>query len=241
MNNIKKNLLLIILAISIIVISLLGTLVRYNSVLTERNNLYIGALDSIQTLKDKDGLNVSRIAVLESEKVATFIKLQNQNKTTQELQGLVDKYKKQLGKTGVATIIKTEIKYDTIFQTEKVVDSLNCLPLPYERTIINEWVTLSYKIEKDSTAVYLKSRDELEFIIGEEKKGIFKKPVPFAQVTNKNIFSTTKDLRVYRVTDSRKRYTFALSPGISYGLDINGNQNVLIGVSLTPEKFKIRF
>ncbi len=213
-----------------------------NNKLQESNDMYVNINDSLKVYKDKDGLNVAKISVLESTKASQFLELKAKDSTIIKLQSLVEQYKKQLKKPGsTVAIINTETIIDTMFVTKTVVDSSNCLKLPYTREIKTKWLYLDYTINSDSTSMFLKTTDELEFVLGEERKGLFKKPVKFAQVTNNNPFSSTKDLRVYQVKDNSKKHNFALSPGIMYGYTVDGTRTIMIGATLTPERFKIRF
>jgi len=228
----------------IIVITLFtfGTCTHFQMLSSDVLSMYKKSSDSLQTYKNKDSLNVTKISVLESAKTSQFLELKTKDSTIIKLQNTVEQYKKQLKKPGsTVAIINTETVIDTMYVTETVVDSSNCLKLPYTREIKTKWLYLDYTINSDSTSMFLKTTDELEFVLGEERKGLFKKPVKFAQVTNNNPFSSTKDLRVYQVKDNSKKRNFALSPGIMYGYTIDGTRTIMIGATLTPERFKIRF
>lgn len=206
--------------------------------INEITNVYNSLQDTIQIYKNQDNLNVSKIAVLETSNRKLFTDIENLQGINKELQDLVKKTK---AKTAIVT--KTEIVYDTIEKTTEVVtiDTVNYIKLPYNKRIINKWIGLSCNINKDSTQFRLGIKDDFNISIHNEKTKWYKKPTLVAEVTNLNPYSTTKDLKVYNLNNNLKKHTFAISPGITYGYDIKGNTYLIGGITITPERLKIRF
>lgn len=232
----KKYILLIILFIL-----LLLTIKTCNSVKNKLNiqtNNFEILNDSLKIYKNKDNLNSSKIKVLQTDNLDLFTDLLGLQGTNKELQDLVKKTK---AKTAIVT--KTEIIYDTIEKTTEIVtiDTINYIKLPYNKQLSNKWIGLSFNITKDSTQFKLGVKDDFNISIHDEKIKWYKKPILVAEVTNLNPYSITKDLKVYNINSNLKKHTFALSPGITYGYDIKGNTYLIGGITITPERFKIKF
>lgn len=171
----------------------------------ESLNLINALGDTIKIWKDKDGLNRSKISVLESYRTQDFLTLQTKDKQILELQKRVKEYKDKLKEGSSVTIIKGETVYDTIYETK---DSIREIlgEISIIDTIDNEWITSIFGFNKDSTLYSLKVRNDYTIVIGEEKQGFLKPRKPFAEVINENPYSVTDTLRTYRVSTNTSSF-----------------------------------
>lgn len=227
-----------ILVLIFILLFTIKTCVSVKNNLNQKINTYEVLNDTLSIYKNRDNLNVSKIEVLETSNTKLFTDIKNLQGINKELQDLVKKTKSK-----TAIITKTEIIYDTIEKTTSVItiDTINYIKLPYSKQFNSKWINLYFDIYKDSTKVGIKIKDDLNISIHDEKTKWYKKPTLVAEVTNLNPYSTTKNLKVYNLNNNLKKHTFAISPGITYGYDIKGNTYLIGGITITPERLKIRF
>lgn len=171
----------------------------------ESLNLINALGDTIKIWKDKDGLNRSKISVLESYRTQDFLTLQTKDKQILELQKRVKEYKDKLKEGSSVTIIKGETVYDTIYETK---DSIREIlgEISIIDTVDNKWITSVFGFNKDSTIYSLKVRNNYTVVIGEEKQGFLKPRKPFAEVINENPYSVTDTLRTYRVSTNTSSF-----------------------------------
>lgn len=171
----------------------------------ESLNLINALGDTIKIWKDKDGLNRSKISVLESYRTQDFLTLQTKDRQILELQKRVKEYKDKLKEGSSVTIIKGETVYDTIYETK---DSIREIlgEISIIDTVDNKWITSVFGFNKDSTIYSLKVRNNYTVVIGEEKQGFLKPRKPFAEVINENPYSVTDTLRTYRVSTNTSSF-----------------------------------
>ena len=200
--------------------------------LKEKTNLISSLNDTVKVWRDKDSLSHAKIQVLETSNPKDFINIKSNDKEVQDLQKLVNQYKKQLSTKGSVTNFQTITKYDTIYKTNSLSD------IRPNKTVImdsinNKWISSKFGFNLvDSTTIFnLKLRNEYSVIIGEESQGWFKPRKPFVEVINKNPYSETDKLRTYQVqTPAVKR--FGIGPFVGYGIGSNFNAGVFVGVGL---------
>lgn len=192
----------------------------------QSQNLITAAQDSLIVWKSKDGKNLAKIAVLETENSQTLQKLESQDTTINELKQLVKRNKKRLKKQGSASIIKseTDINSTTITQVESGED----LKFPiYKGQIQNPWYRISSIATKDSTSYKIKVFSNLNLTIGLESQGLFKKKKPFAIANDENPNTNIKDMRTYQVALPKRR-KLGFGGYVGYGATISGGQ-ILVG------------
>jgi len=192
--------------------------------------------DQMTSYKDKDGLNVSRIEVLESEKAKNLLKIKSKDSTVLFLQGEVEKYKKQIKEPGssVTTVTSTTNVSGTVPSTVIPPTSIDydASFAGYYSEKHTEWIDLVITAKKDSTHFDLKSRNKYSVVIGYEKG------VPFAQVKNFNPYTETTSLRTFQVTvPKQKRLGIGLQGG--YGIGANG-LTPYFGVGISYNLFYIK-
>jgi hypothetical protein len=197
--------------------------------------------DTLKTYRGKDNLNRSKISVLETGNVKSFLDLKSKDKEIIALQEIVNKYKKQLSKPGSSAtrfISTTTIKdtVGTVNQSLTPISNLNdSIFIHYNLSLKDdngvEWVYGSAIADNKYLLLDQKIVNEYSVIIGSESQGWFKRPKPFVEVLNHNPFSETTSLRTYRVTqNSVKR--FGVGPGVYYGVNSNLDFQWSIGVGI---------
>jgi hypothetical protein len=197
--------------------------------------------DTLKTYRGKDNLNRSKISVLETDNVKSFLDLKSKDREIIALQEIVNKYKKQLNKPGSSAtrfISTTTIKdtVGTVNQSLTPISNLNdSIFIHYNLSLKDdngvEWVYGSAIADNKYLLLDQKIVNEYSVIIGNESQGWFKRPKSFVEVLNHNPFSETTSLRTYRVTqNSIKR--FGVGPGVYYGIGSNFQPQVFIGIGI---------
>lgn len=211
-----------------ILISLLGFYLYLDqkNLNKEKDTLLEASHGELITWKNKNGENLAKIQVLETENINTLLDFKTKDSTIQELQKLVEENKKMLDNSkGTAGVIKSETEIVAEGKTDVAKDSITGDPI-YKSKIENEWYTINSIATKDSTKVSLKSFHNLSLVIGEERKNIFSKPKTYAIAKDSNPYSNIKDMRIYKVTRERKRFSLVTYTGFGATLI---EQNVKVG------------
>lgn len=211
-----------ILSILLIIIAILFyTKCEQNENLQEQNTLHINADAELKEYKSKEGLYVSQIAILTTEREKDFLKFKSKDSTILKLQEAVEEYKGKLrsvtihsgrttSKGGSITVIN---KTDTIIK-----DSLIYLYPTYESKWSNKWEIGSIIANKDSVFRDIKINNEYEITIGNVKNGIFKKKTSEVIVKNLNPNTQTTELKTYEVIQKDKRINLGVQAGYGLGL-----------------------
>jgi hypothetical protein len=187
----------------------------------EQENLVTASNDELETWVNKNGENVAKIAVLETEKSKTFLAFESKDIIIRELQQLVRDNKKLFNNSkGVAGIIKSETNINAIGVTTVIQDTVNNSPI-YKSNITNEWYNINTFAAKDTTTVKLKTYHSLSLVMGSESQGLFKKKKIFATAKDANPNSNITDMRIYNVTEA-KRSPFSIGPYVGFGATLTG-------------------
>lgn len=162
--------------------------------------------DSLRSYRDKEGKMISKISSIEVDNMSFFKQLEVKDKTIKELQKLVKKG------TLAASIIKTEIKVDTVFRTTKIKDTVN---VTYETDFdVQGWIWGTVAMNKDTTSLRVFTRDQYDIRLTKEKDGTY------IDVINHNPFSTTQEVRsVYKLPKQKK---FGIGVSLGYGMTSQG-------------------
>lgn len=222
-----------------VIIGLLSMYYYKNQDYVEQVDLLEASNDTIKKWKDSNGKAFAKIRVLETREVETFLKLESKEKTINDLKNLVKQNKKKLKNQGSASIIKSETKIDTVTKTIVVKDTITNKPI-YKSFVKDKWYEINTVSKFDSTYHKIKTFSNLSLVIGFEKQGWFKKPLPYAVANDENPNTDIKDMRVYQVTLPPKKW-FSVAPSINYGVDLLGRQYITGGVSIQLEKLSIKF
>ena len=201
----------------------------------KQKDLYESITDSLHTYKSKDSLNVAFIKVMETDRAKDFLEIKNLTGSNLKLQNLIESQGKDIKNLRTALLVATETQYvdttrdfypiggDTIIFSESVlIDSIS-----------NNWIKGKWGFKKGKSIFQIKTFDEFSIVIKDSKKG------QYAEVTNNNPYSSTKDMRVFNVaTPKQKKRGFGYSIGVAghygyfnrqfdvgpyIGIGINGN------------------
>lgn len=179
--------------------------------------------DTLKHYKNKDSINVASISVIQTQSARDFFNLQLKTKELQELQKVVEEYKKVMkaGSSVTNALIETvatlkgrkpEIKYlpgDTV----KIGDVSYVYPT-YKDTLHDEWITLDATMGKDTSTFKLKVVNKFSAVVG------YKKKKPFVDLLTENPYTTVKSLRTYQVAIPKPK---KLGIGFSTGVTLNTN------------------
>jgi len=190
--------------------------------------------DTMNTYRTKDGVQVTRISLIETEKASMFLDIKSKDAVIVKLQEEVKENKKRLGKSGSVTVITntTELKtVDTTYVTSKdtIIRNDTVFVYPEYSSLIKKgfrkdssyWITANVKANKDSTSFELGIQNSYVVVLGREKakgfKALFKPAIAFAEVTNENPYTSTKTIRSYQVKVSKPK-RFGIGIHVGYGL-----------------------
>lgn len=226
-----------IISITIIVILILLNLknCKTNKDITKKYTNTINALnDTMISYITKDGLQVSKINLIETENIKQFLTIQSNDNQILKLQEEVKKNKKRINKSGSVLIIsnKTEVQSsDTTYITSKdtIIRNDTVFIYPEYSSLIKKglrkdslyWITAIIKANKDSTSIGISLNNSYTVVIGNEKekgfKNLFKPKIPFVEVTNENPFTETKTLRAYQIKYPKPK-RLGIGFNVGYGL-----------------------
>jgi hypothetical protein len=211
-----------ILSIALIVmVVLFYTQCEQNESLKEENTLHINSDAELKEYKNKEGLYVSQIAILTTEREKDFLKFKSKDSTILKLQEAVEEYKGKLRSVTIhsGTTSSSGGSITVISKTDTIrKDSLIYLYPTYESKWSNKWEIGSIKATKDSVFRDIKINNEYEITIGNVKNGMFKKKTSEVIVKNLNPNTQTTELKTYEVAQKDKRINLGLQAGYGIGL-----------------------
>ena len=183
----------------------------YKDKYKEQIELYESLTDTLRVYKNKDSLNVATIKVIETNRAEDFAKIKNLEGYNLKLQQLVVSQGKSIKDLTSALIIATETHFiDTVreylplggdsivFSKSVLLDSVN-----------NKWINAIWGFRMGKSILQLKTFDEFSIVIKDSKEG------SYAEITNMNPYSTTKDMRVYNVSVPKQKKI-----GIGYNIGV---------------------
>lgn len=193
--------------------------------------------DTMTSYRTKDGVQVSKINLIQTEKAQQFLEIKSKDAIIIKLQEEVKKNKRRLGNTGSVTVITntTDVQgSDTTYITMKDTVVRNDTVYLYPEYTSNikmglkkdssYWVTANIKSNKDTTDIGISLSNAYTVVIGKDKvkgfKNLFKPKVPFVEVTNENPYTSTKTVRAYQVKAPKPK-RFGLGVQIGYGLSLD--------------------
>ena len=190
--------------------------------------------DTVTSYRTKDGMQVAKIQLIETEKLQQFLEIQSKDAEIIKLQEEVKKNKKRIGNSGSVTVVTntTEIQSsDTTYITSKdtIIRNDTVFIYPEYSSLIRKgirkdssyWVIANIKANKDSTSIGISLSNSYTVLIGNEKrkgfKNLFKPKVSFVEVTNENPYTETKTIRAYKVKAPKPK-RLGIGVNIGYGL-----------------------
>ena len=173
--------------------------------------------------------DTARSGVITSSRPEDLLALQSKDSMILSLQSLVKKYK---GKIDAAVIIKTTTTIEGKGKTEVYIDStktdsLYVYPV-YKSTLSDRWYNALITAAEDTTILSLKTYDEYSLTLGVDKGRWY------ADVYNANPYSTTTNIRTYKVippTIKPKRW--GLGATLGYGITPTQSWQPFVGVGIT--------
>ena len=205
----------------------------------EQQTLIEASAGELQLWKTKDGENLAKIQVLETRDRQTFLAFKSQDSTIQELQKLVKDNKKLFkGTQGSASVIKTETNIDAAAVTKVTQKTPEDSPV-YTSHIKDSWYDIKTVATEEKTSVSLSTFHSMSLVVGSEGQGFLKKKKTFAIASDANPYSNIKDMKIYNVTEDKKK--FVVGPYV--GIGVGGSQGVVrtgwqIGLGLTYKIFE---
>lgn len=221
----KRNFLTVLLFL-LFCILYTGTIIYFSDKIKEEKLLTQTSYSELEVWKGKDNSTHAKIAVLESEKVKTFTDLQTKDSIIISLQEEVKKHKKNLKKSGSVT--KIETKTEVVYK-EKRNPTLNSDTLHFSNINFQEWIKGKLLVQTDSVDLTLKIKNDYTVVIGQESQGWFKPKKTFAEITNKNPYSTIETMRTYAVT-APKTKRWSIGAGMGAGIDMSGKFQATVGI-----------
>jgi hypothetical protein len=229
-----KNVILVILA----VIAILATFKACDSQaqLAQTTSLYEAANAKLITWKDKDSLSNAKIAILQADNIGAFTQLETSEAEIIRLKEEVKRYKKKLTPGSSVTVITTEGKVADTFKTDTIYVDKNCPdanPTYKADYNFNDWVWGTVVANKDSIGISVKYKEDLTFVLGEEKTGFLGlgKRKSFAEVRLNNPYSEVESMRTFQITPPTPK-RFGVGPTLSYGIGSGFTSQVFVGVGI---------
>lgn len=188
---------------------------KLSSDMEERTTLYKADSAKLVIYKNKYNEEVAKSVVLTSTTTKLFTELQTKDENTRKLQQLVIKYEKENKELNSALIIaNTTIIHlqdsieNHIVDWEVDKDSIKYPVYTRSFNIDSCFTSGNIVLGKHKFDINLKTDNEYEVVIGNEKINIFKTR-EFAEITNKNKCTNTKALKVY---DKKEKSTNVVKP-----------------------------
>lgn len=185
----------------------------YKDKYKDQIDLYLSLTDTLHNYKTKDSLNAATIKVIETHRAEDFLKIKNLEGYNLKLQQLISSQKKEIKNLTSALIVATETQFtDTIREFLPLGgDSIIFSKSVLLDSVKNSWVDVTWGFKMGKSILRLKTFDEFSIVVKDSKNG------PFAEITNLNPYSTTKNMRVYNVATPRQK-----KQGIGYSIGIGG-------------------
>jgi hypothetical protein len=240
--NSNRNLTIAGIIILALVVLLSVRECQFSRDFSTESNIQLALKDSLKIIRNSQGQSVGKTTVIEVDNSEQLLSLASKDKTILKLQTLVAKYKKELKKPGnVAIVATTEAVVDiSVSKSIQIIDdkgNISYEPVPFN---LKDWVWGTVTTKKDSVNISLKYKEEINFVLGQEKTGFLGlgKTKTFAEITFKNPYNEVKDMKVYQVKEKSKNY-WHIGPNISYGISSQGKRDIFAGIGImwTPINF----
>jgi hypothetical protein len=186
--------------------------------------------DTLKTWRDKNNTQHAKIRALQTSSYKSFLSFKSKDSIIQKLQKEVGIYKNKLKNKGSVTIFKSSQNLDLKTKTKSSFDDNN--RAIYESDFnLDNWAFGSIISKFDSTDIQLTIHNEYSVIIGEESRGLFKDPLLYVEVHNKNPYSLLEYVRTYEVKAPEEK-NFGLGLSLTAGVNEKMNFCVVLGLSL---------
>lgn len=196
------------------------------------------AITKMISYRNSDSLHVAKIAVIQSDREKDFLKIQSQDSMIVFLQQEVKRFKNKL-KEGQSSVTVVESNTNISGSSSTNISypeqsaGVNKLIFPTYSTFKDtEWLKLGIVANKDSIHYDLNVRNKYSVVVGYDKRK------PFAEITNYNPYTETKDMRTYSVLMPPKK-RIGVGIGVGYGISGTG-LSPYIGVGINYNLFYIK-
>lgn len=177
----------------------------YKNQSQELESLMASMQDTIKTFKNKDGEQVSQIALLQGSKDNLLLAL---GKSDARLSKLI----KDGVKSGTSFAQTTKIDTVMILKT----DTVNGV-IERNSSISDKWMTIEIKERDDSLRTKVEMKDEVTVSFKEVSQGLFKKKKSVVEVTNANPYVKINGLRSFEIPQKKSNLKFWFGVGIGAG------------------------
>jgi len=238
MTNIKNY---IIFTVTIIGVALISAGITKCSMDRDISNLATAYSDTIQQERNDKGQLVSKVSVLETGNLELLTMLGEKDSHVRDLTIVIDEYSGKNKRLNAALVIynQTIAQYKDSLSNNQIVDTLIIgdsifytyqkdfqLTNIYDKTDSTIWIRGRVLLGKKDFDIALGITNEYNVVIGRERKNIFSKWKPYAELTNKNPFDLTEDIKVYQ-KGKIKRKNWVVVGGVGYGFTNEGLSPVI--------------
>ena len=192
--------------------------------------------DSIMQYRNRNGELVDQIISVETNKISDFLKIKMQDSTIKELQELVNMNKKSLKPGSNATIVKTIIKIDTLvdtrteFDTVYNNDTVKLYPV-YDFNLNDEWINVHGQTRISGAILDISIKSDYN-VVHKKYKGNW-----VTEITNKNPYADTKEIKSYNVPIKNKKASLGLQVGVGVNSDLKITPYAGVGINYSIIKF----
>jgi hypothetical protein len=230
---VKKSKFVLLAILILFLIGLLTKSCNNEAQLAQTISLYKAAEAKLITWKDKDSLSNAKIAILQADNIGAFMQLETSEEEIIRLKSEVKKYKDKLKVGGGVTVITTKGEVKGTFVTDTIYIDKENNPIYRSTYNFDDWVWGEVVASRDSIGVSVKYKEDLTFVLGEEKTGFLGlgKRKPFAEVRLNNPYSQVESMRTFQVIPTPAR-RFGLGPTLAYGVGSGFTPGVFVGIGV---------
>lgn len=185
-------------------------------------------LDSLLVYRNSENEHVGKIKVLTLTNRKQLEEIATKDRAFSLLQGELDRLKRKANNSSVVyveTVTTLEGKSDTVYQ---IVTAKGDTIYTARIDKFDDWITGTVTLGKDTSNYDIQIKNEFVGSLYYERqkgfKGLFKEKIPVFELTNKNPYTETTDLRVVDVKTPKKAIRLNLTLGVGYGVSYTNDQ-----------------
>lgn len=200
-----------------------------NAETKQLTDLLAAVTDTLKTTRLSDSSQRATISSMTVQSTKDLLAIKTKDSSITALQQVVKEYQGKLKNGGAVVVVKGDTKIIDSTKTVVIKDSTGRCPT-YEAKINKTWYTANLRMKCDSSFVDLKVVNFYSVVIGKDKGKWF------ADVTNKNPYSSIETMRVANIEVPKqkiKRVNLSLFAG--YGINLKGTVQAapLIGAGIS--------
>lgn len=208
---------ILLIIVAILLYLWISSVNKGNAKEDQLTNLLTAVTDTLRTIRTSDSSQKASIKSLTVQSTKDLLSIKTKDSAINALQDVVKQYQGKLKSGGAVVIVKGDTKIIDSTRTIVVPDTTGKCPR-YEATLNKTWYTANLRMKCDSSYLDLKVINAYNIVIGKDKDGTW-----FADVTNKNPYSSTETMRVANVDIPKrkvKRVNLCIFGG--YGINLKG-------------------